>query len=61
MEGLDQGWKISKVCEKYNIPRSSLRDHVVGRPRGRKMGPKTIFTKDEEEKLCEYINVMVDW
>ena len=61
IEGLDQGWKMSEVCEKYKIPRSSLRDHVVGRSRGRKMGPKTILTKDEEEKLCEYINVMVDW
>ena len=60
IEGLGQGWKMSEVCEKYNIPRSSLRDHVVGRSRDRKMGPKTILTKDEEEKLCEYINVMVD-
>ena len=40
IEGLDDGYKMSEVCEKYNIPSSSLRDHVVGRFKGRKMGPK---------------------
>ena len=25
------------------------------------MGPKTILSKDEEKKLCKYINLMVDW
>ena len=48
-------------CEKYNIPRSSLRDHVLGRSIGRKMGPETILTKDEEIELCDYIDEMLKW
>ena len=61
MEGLDEGYKMNEVCKKYNMPRSSLRDHQIGRSRGRKMGPKTILTKDEEIKLCHYIDLMVEW
>ena len=59
IEGLDEGYKISEVCKRYNIHRSSLKDHVVGRCRGRKMGPKIVLSMDEEEKLCEYIELMV--
>ena len=61
IEGLDQGYKIFEVCEKYNIPRSSLRDHFLGKSRGRKMGPKTVLSAQEEEKVCDYINLMVNW
>ena len=61
IEGLGQGYKIFEVCEKYNIPRSSLRDHFLGKSRGRKMGPKTVLSTKEEEKLCEYIDLMVNW
>ena len=61
IEGLDQGYKISEVCEKYNIPRSSLRDHFLGKSRGRKMGPKTVLSAEQEEKLCDYIDLMVNW
>ena len=43
IEGLDQGYKLSQVCAKYQIPRSSLRNHLVGRSRGRKMDPKTSY------------------
>ena len=61
IEGLDEGYKINEVCKKYNIPRSLLRDDVVGKCRRRKMGPKTVLSMDEEEKLCEYIKLMVKW
>ena len=61
IERFDEGYKISEVCEKYNIPRSLLRDHIVDRSKGKKMGPKTILSMDEEEKLCDYIELMVKW
>ena len=60
-EGLDQGYKLSQVCAKYGIPRSSLRDHLVGRSRGRKMGPKIVLFIEEENDLVEYIHLMVEW
>ena len=46
---------MAEVSRKYEIPRSSLRDHYEGRTTNRKMGPKTILSKEEEEKLVEYI------
>ena len=52
---------MADVYRKYEIPRSSLRDHYEGKTRIRKMGPKTILTKDEEDKLVEYIELMVHW
>ena len=61
IEGVDQGYSMAEVCRKYRIPKSSLRDHIVGRTRGRKMRPKTILSQEEEEKLCEYIDLMVHW
>ena len=61
IEGLDQGYKFSQVCAKYGIPRSPLRDYLVGRSRGRKMGPKTILSIEEEKDIVEYIHLMVEW
>ena len=61
IEGLDEGYKISEVCKKYNIHRSSLRHHVVGKCRGRKMDQKIMLSIDEEAKSCEYIELMVKW
>ena len=61
IEALDQGHKMSEVCLKYGIPRSSLRDHVEGRTRTRRMGPNTILTQEEECQLVDYIQMMVLW
>ena len=61
IKGLDQGYKISEVCEKYNIPRSSLKDHIVGISKGRKLDSKTILSMDKEVKLCDYIELMGKW
>ena len=61
IDALDQGYKMAEVSRKYEIPRSSLRDNFEGRTRNRKMGPKTILSKEEEEKLVEYIELMVHW
>ena len=59
IEALDEGYKISEVSRKYKISRSFLKDHLVGRSRGRKMGPKTLLRNDEEQKICDYIGFMV--
>ena len=52
---------MSQVCAKYGIPRASLRDHLVGRTRGRKMEPKTVLIMAEEEELVNYIHLMLHW
>ena len=61
IDALDQGYKMVEVSRKYEIPKPSLRDHYEGRTRNRKRGPKTILSKEEEEKLVEYIELMVHW
>ena len=43
IEGINQGYRINEVSKKYGIPRSFLRDHMEGRTRGRRMGPKICF------------------
>ena len=52
---------MTKVCKKYNISRFFLKDHVIGRSKGRKIGHKSILSKDEEIKLYEYIDLFVKW
>ena len=59
IEALDQGHKMSKVCLKYGIPKSSLRDHVEGSTKTRRMGPNTILTQEEKCQLVDYIQMMV--
>ena len=61
IEALDEGGAWSEVSAKYKIPRSSIRDHVIGRIIGRKMGPKTVLSTNEEQKLCDYISLIVSW
>ena len=58
---LDIGYIIKEVCEAFSIPRTSLRDHYEGRVKGRKMGPKSILTKEEEENLVAYMMEWLDW
>ena len=55
MGALDSGYNMREVCEAYSIPRTSLRDHYNGRVTCRKKGPQSIFTKEEENKLVEYM------
>ena len=56
---LDIGYTIKEVCEAFSILRTSLRDHYEGRVKGRKMGPKSILTKEEEENLVAYMMEMI--
>ena len=52
---LDSGYNMREVCEAFSIPRTSLRDHYNGRITSRKMGPPSIPTKEEEDKLVLYM------
>ena len=54
MDTLDTGYPMSQVCKKYGIPRSSLRDHYVGKRKSRKSGPAGVLTTAEEEELVHY-------
>ena len=60
IERIDQGYTMAEVSRKYKIPRSSLGDHIMERTKGRKMGPKTILSQEEEMKLCEYMDLIGD-
>ena len=60
MECYNLGYKISECFEAFNIPRSSLRDHLSGRTTTRKIGAKTILTNQEEELLIQYIDDMLE-
>ena len=55
IEALDSGYSMREVCEAFSIPRTSLRDHYNGRLRSRKMGPPSILTKVEQDKLVLYM------
>ena len=59
MVAIDDGYKWEEVCEHYGIPRSSLRNHMSGRTRCRKMGPPPILIKEEEETLIQCLEDMV--
>ena len=52
---LDVGYTMREVCEAHSIPKTSLRDHYNGMIKSRKMGPQSIFTKEEEDKIVAYI------
>ena len=60
MEAIDNGHKYSKVSAHYGIPKSSIRDHMNGRTKTRKMGPKGVLSEEEEIALCTYIEDMAE-
>ena len=55
INALDYGYKMHEGCEAFSIPRSTLRNYYNGRIKGRKMGTKSILTKEEEDKLVDYM------
>ena len=59
MEELDSRQKMRQVCKKYSIPRSSLRDHYVGKTKSRKIGQAGVLTMEEEKKLVFCTEEMV--
>ena len=50
---------MKEVFEAYNIPRTSLKDHYEEKISGRKMDPKAIFTREDDNNLVEYMMKMV--
>ena len=56
----DVGYKFSECCKKFNVPKSSLRHHLSGRTKSRKIGAKTILIRQEEGLIMEYMDNMLD-
>ena len=50
----DEGMKIRTTSRAFGIPPTSLRDHLFGTVLGRRRGPKTVLTENEENKLVDY-------
>ncbi|KAG0630462.1 hypothetical protein M758_1G179800, partial [Ceratodon purpureus] len=50
----DEGVKVRAAARHFGIPYTSLRDHMYGKVLGRKRGPKTVLSSEEEEKLVDY-------
>ena len=43
------------AASQYNIPKSTLHDHVVGNCTTNKAGPSPVLTEEEEEALVDWI------
>ena len=48
IDALDDGYKMQDVSNNFGIPRSTLREHYVGKRKSRKIGPKGVLTMAEE-------------
>jgi hypothetical protein len=47
-----------KASTLYNIPRTTIDNHVSGRSHGFKRGRPTFFTKEQEQVLYNYITLL---
>ena len=56
----DLGYKLSDCAKAFNIPKSSLKNQFNGKTTTRKIGPKTVLTKQKEGFVIEYIYEMLD-
>ena len=61
MAAVERGGKIRAVARNFDIPASTLADHVNGRILQRKKGPSTVLTQSEEKALEEYILKMQEY
>jgi hypothetical protein len=55
---MEAGGRVKIVARYFDIPPSSLTDHLHGRTLSRKRRPPTILKADEEDALIEYITKM---
>lgn len=47
---------IRAAAKKFGVPRQTLANKVTGKsPLARKMGPATMLTKEEEERICQWV------
>ena len=58
MEATDQGHLYFEVCKHFNVPRSSLRGHMMEKTKSRKIGPTRMLSTNEEHAFCTYIDDM---
>jgi hypothetical protein len=61
MAAVEAGEWLKTVARYFDIPPTSLSDHLFGRTLGRKRGPPTILQKDEESALTTYMGKMQDY
>ena len=61
MAAVERGGKIRAVARNFDIPASTLADHVNGRILQRKKGPPTVLTQSEETALEQYILKMQEY
>jgi hypothetical protein len=58
LKAVDQGLPVGTVASHFDIPRSTLRNHVTGVTgvtRGRNRGQAPVLTTEEEQQLVDYI------
>ena len=56
----DHGMKVKVAARAFDIPASSLRDHLYGKTTSRQRGNLPTLKLDEEKKLVDYIFKMQD-
>ena len=61
MAAVERGAKIRAVARNFDIPASTLVDHVNGKILQRKKGPPTMLIQSEEKALEEYILKMQEY
>lgn len=56
MAAVENGTSIRRAAEIYNIPKSTLHDHVTGKIYfGARSGPNPYLTIEEEEELASFL------
>jgi hypothetical protein len=58
MAAVDKGCHVQTAAPDYDVPRSTLRSHVMGITLSRKRGRKPVLSATEEEKVVQYIHGM---
>jgi hypothetical protein len=61
MVALEAGRQVKTIARYFDIPPSSLSDHLYGRTLGRKRGPPIVLYKDEENALTTYMGKVQDY
>jgi hypothetical protein len=55
MAAMDRGCPVQTAALDYNVPRSTLRNHVMGITLSRKCGRKPVLLVTEEDKVVQYL------
>jgi hypothetical protein len=58
ISAVERGGRLKTVARYFDIPPTSLSDHLHGRTLGRKRGPPTVLQPEEEIALTEYMAKM---